>query len=595
MSIIFSPVKVAGMPGYQRHWLIMALFFGTSFLVLWSNYTKFKLGGITFLEGTILFCTFICTFQPIVASWSAVIGLLVMAFGNAEKSVYPYFDAKGPLPELRSRTALVIFMRNEDPSSIFDRLLEMQKSLSQIGRLQHFRFVLLSDTTLPEVMCMEDEGFARIKDNIGIGTYQTPFYRRRSKNIGYKGGNMYDYAEKHSKGDDFFVPLDSDSVMSGDMLVRIVSSMEKCPQIGLLQTAFIGTPAVSAFARLMQFGSRYYLPVNYLGLSWWANDCALFWGHNAIIRTRAFQEHCKLPVLSGNPPLGGHIMSHDIVETIFMRRAGYECRLLPITTESYETFPPTLIEAMNRQNRWFQGDMQYFFLLKEPGLSLINRFQVCRILAKSLSPMAWFVMTLAFNIRSRVENPGASRVGVSVLSQWFIFRLLPKIAAFLTVVANPSEIKRYGGIFRFVTSIVLEYVITSIVSTAATVSMTLFFCGLLRGISIKWDAQNRDRLGLSWRHTFRVFWVENLIGLGIIWLIITQDTSHRLLSLAISLFLLVPITVLTASPRLSSLITRLRLFTTPDENPVSPVLSRLVAPEIITISKAKAKAMEKAL
>ncbi|KAK7592215.1 hypothetical protein V3481_006839 [Fusarium oxysporum f. sp. vasinfectum] len=135
----------------------------------------------------------------------------------------------------------------------------------------------------------------------------------------------------------------------------------------------------------------------------------------------------------------------------------------------------------------------------------------------------------------------------------------------------------------------------SIVSMAATVSMTLFFCGLLRGKSIKWDAQNRDRLGLSWRHTFRVFWVENLIGLGIIWLMITQDTSHRLLALATSLFLLVPVTVLTASPRLSYIVTRLRLFTTPDESPVSPVLSRLVAPEIVALSKAKAKAMEKAL
>ncbi|KAF4440805.1 Glucans biosynthesis glucosyltransferase H [Fusarium acutatum] len=348
----------------------MALFFGTSSLVLWSNYTKFKLGGITFLEGIILFCSFICTFQPIVASWRAVIGLLIMAFGNAEKS----------------RTALVVFMRNEDPSSIFDHVLEMHKSLSQIGRLQRFRFVLLSDTTLPEVMCMEDEGFARIKDDIGIGTYQTPFYRRRSKNIGFKGGNI-----------------------------------------------------------------------------------------------------------------------------------------------------------------------------------------------------------------SRVENPGASGVRVRVLSQWFIFRLLPKIAAFLTIVTNPPEMKRYGGIFHFVTSVVLEYVITSIVSTAATVSMTLFFSGLLRGTSIKWDAQNRDRLGLSWRQIFRVFWVENLIGLGIIWLIITQDTSHRLLPLAISLFLLVPITVLTASPRLSYLIIRLRLFTTPDENPVSPVLSRLVALGIITIYKDKAKTMGKAL
>lgn len=593
MSIIFTPIKVTGMPGYQRHWLIMALFFGTSFLVLWSNYTKFKPGGITFLEGTILFCTFICTFQPIIASWSAVIGLLVMAFGNAEKSVYPYFDAKGPLPELRSRTALTIFMRNEDPSSIFDRLLAMHKSLSQIGRLQHFRFVLLSDTSHADVMCMEDKGFARIKDNLGIGTYQSPFYRRRSKNIGYKGGNMYEYAENHSKGDEFFVPLDSDSVMSGDMLVRIVSSMERYPQIGLLQPAFIGMPSVSAFSRLTQFGSRYYLPVNYLGLSWWANDCALFWGHNAIIRTRVFREHCKLPILSGKPPLGGHIMSHDIVETMFIRRAGYECRLLPIITESYETFPPTLIEAMNRQNRWFQGDMQYFFLLKEPGLKLINRFQVCRILSKSLSPIAWLVMTLAFNIKSRLENPDATGVGVSFFSQWFIFRIFPRIAAILAIAVTSSEIKRYGGIFRLVISLLLEYLFVSVVSMAATVSMTVFFCGLLQGKSIKWDGQNRDRLGLSWRHTFRVFWVENLVGLGIIWLTITQDTSHRLLALAISLLLLVPVTVLTASPHFSYIITRLRLFTTPDENPVSPLLSRLVAQEIVAISKAKA--IEKAL
>ena len=81
-------------------------------------------------------------------------------------------------------------------------------------------------------------------------------------------------------------------------------------------------------------------------------------------------------------------MSHDIVETMFIRRAGYECQLLPIITESYETFPPTLIEAMNRQNRWFQGDMQYIFLLKEPGLKLINRFQLCGILSNSLSPIA---------------------------------------------------------------------------------------------------------------------------------------------------------------------------------------------------------------
>ncbi|KAF4494847.1 Glucans biosynthesis glucosyltransferase H [Fusarium agapanthi] len=393
MSIIFPTVKMTSIPGYQRHWLIMALFLGTSSL-------------------------------PIVTSWSAIIGLLVMAFGDAEKSVYPYFNAKGPLPELRSRTALVIFMRNEDPSLIFDRVLEMHKSLFQIGRFQHFRFVLLSDTTLSEVMCMEDEGQ----------------YRHRHLSI---------------------TPLP--------------------PPHGEVPSNRSPPGCV-----------HWHASINYLGLSWWANDSALFWGHNAIIRTRAFREHCKLPVLSVKPP------HHE-----------------PRYRGNHVHAPRWLrVPATADYNR--EATCNILFLLREPGLSLINRCQVYRILAKSLSPMAWFIMTLAFNIRSRVENPGASGVGVSVLSQWFIFRLLPEIAAFLTVVTNPSEIKRYGGMFRFVASIALEYVITSIMSTAATVRMTLFFCGLLRGTSIKWDAQNRDRLGLSWRHTFRVFWVENVIGLGII-------------------------------------------------------------------------------
>ena len=47
-----------------------------------------------------------------------------------------------------------------------------------------------------------------------------------------------------------------------------------------------------------------------------------YWGHNAIIRTAAFAAHCGMPDLSGKPPFGGHILSHDFVEAALMRRAG---------------------------------------------------------------------------------------------------------------------------------------------------------------------------------------------------------------------------------------------------------------------------------
>ena len=54
-----------------------------------------------------------------------------------------------------------------------------------------------------------------------------------------------------------------------------------------------------------------------------------YWGHNAIIRTRAFADHCGLPDLPGTPPFGGHILSHDFVEAALMRRAGWAVYMLP--------------------------------------------------------------------------------------------------------------------------------------------------------------------------------------------------------------------------------------------------------------------------
>ena len=87
--------------------------------------------------------------------------------------------------------------------------------------------------------------------------------------------------------------------------------------------------AQSAFARIFQFGMRHGMRPYTMGSAWWAGDCGPFWGHNALVRIAPFMEHCDLPILPGGPPLGGQIMSHDQVEAVLMRRAGYEVRVLP--------------------------------------------------------------------------------------------------------------------------------------------------------------------------------------------------------------------------------------------------------------------------
>ena len=65
--------------------------------------------------------------------------------------------------------------------------------------------------------------------------------------------------------------------------------------------------------------------------------------------------------------LGGHILSHDQIEAVLMRRAGYEVRVLPEEAGGWEENPPTLLEFIRRDLRWCQGNMQYWQFLVHAG------------------------------------------------------------------------------------------------------------------------------------------------------------------------------------------------------------------------------------
>ena len=99
--------------------------------------------------------------------------------------------------------------------------------------------------------------------------------------------------------------LDADSLMSGDAIVRLVAAMEHDPKCGLIQTLPIVVGAATLFARMQQFAGRLYGPLIAQGQAWWSGAEGNYWGHNAIIRVQPFMEHCDLPVLPGDGPLGG--------------------------------------------------------------------------------------------------------------------------------------------------------------------------------------------------------------------------------------------------------------------------------------------------
>ena len=85
------------------------------------------------------------------------------------------------------------------------------------------------------------------------------------------------------------------------------------------------------------------------------------------MRLAPFMAHCHLPVLDESALIGGHVLSHDQIEAVLMRRAGYEVRVLAEEGDSFEQNPPTLIEFIRRDLRWCQGNMQYWHFLRAAG------------------------------------------------------------------------------------------------------------------------------------------------------------------------------------------------------------------------------------
>ena len=91
--------------------------------------------------------------------------------------------------------------------------------------------------------------------------------------------------------------LDADSLMTAETICAMRDRMAADDSLGLLQTVPTLIGGTSLFARLQQFAGRVYGPVVSRGLAAWQGDDGNYWGHNAIIRTKAFAESCGLPRL----------------------------------------------------------------------------------------------------------------------------------------------------------------------------------------------------------------------------------------------------------------------------------------------------------
>jgi membrane glycosyltransferase len=446
-------------------------------------------------------------------------------------------------------------IRNEDAERAVARLRTVQRSIDATGEGPCFGFFLLSDTSDPEIAAREEVAMASWRAD--VPSPNRLCYRRRVDNTGYKAGNVMDFCQHWAEEFELMLTLDADSLMSGPAVLHLVRIMQAHPRFGIVQGLVTGLPSASLFTRMFQFGMRHGMRSYTVGQAWWTGDCGPFWGHNAIIRIAPFRDFCRLPKLSGAPPFGGDILSHDQVEATLMRRGGFDVRLQPVAGGSWEDNPPTLLDYVRRDLRWCQGNLQYLRLLNTPGLRPVSRFQLFWAILMFISvPASTLLIALlplaAWEFRGMPEQNTSWLVALYWL--YLLMYLSPKLAGYLHTVTSRRRRARYGGLVRFAAGVVCELLFSLLQFSITSLHVTGFIAAMLLGKGASWSGQARDTRTVSWREATSAFWPQTLFGVALYGALFAVAPSlvPWALPLTLGYLLAIPFVVVTANPTLGT-------------------------------------------
>jgi membrane glycosyltransferase len=466
---------------------------------------------------------------------NATVGFILLMAGR-----HPgYVPAPRPTTPFISRTALLVPIHNEDIDAVFGRVARMARSLDAFGAAAHFDFFILSDSS-PAAEPAEEAAWMALAKASPVAVY----YRRREKNVGRKPGNVADWVRRFGAAYDHMLVVDADSLMSGQAMAGMVHVMEQRPSLALLQTVPTVINATTLFQRWMQFNNRLYGPIASAGLVWWSGAESTFWGHNALIRTRAFAQSCGLPDLSGPAPFGGPIMSHDMVEAALLRRNGWAAHMEMID-ESYEEFPPTLPDLAVRDRRWAQGNIQHLALLGSTGFHWVSRLQLLIGASAFLTSPLWLLLIVTTVAQALFGGDAAIVRGTSfqILEMTLVLLFAPKFMSGLWACVSRRRRAEFGGAASIWRSIALDIPLSMLMAPATMLTQTIDLVNIFSGRRAGWNPQSRERDGLALADILpRYRWH---LALGIVLLALTPFITSTAL-------LLTPITIgLLAAPWLA--------------------------------------------
>ncbi len=495
-------------PDPQAPWRRAIVFGGalaiTAYL-LRELYLVLSVGGIGGLEIILMVLFTINIFWLGLSFMTALAGFVVIALGMRRSLVRANkYDTADPLS---GKTAIIVCTYNEAPARIFAMAVATMQSVAKLGKQEHFDLFILSDTTDPDIWVHEEAAFQAVREHEELGS--RIFYRRRSSNSGKKAGNVADWCRRWGANYEYMLVLDADSLMTGEAVVKLAQIIEKNPDFGLVQTVPISIGRNTLFARLQQFAGRLYGPMLATGLAFWHRGVSNFWGHNAIIRTRAFIESAGLPVLPGKPPFGGQILSHDFVEAALLNRAGWRVCMVPDLAGSYEEIPPGLIDFAMRDRRWAQGNLQHSRVLFASGLHWVSRVHMAMGIMAYVSALFWLlflVSALALTLQSIYIPPQYFSDGIpffhfpmqdserslELLLLTLGVLLLPKLFAYLLAIMDTRQRRGFGGALTLLAGVLIETVLSSLFAHIMMLLQSTAVADVFRGRDSGWKPQRRD-------------------------------------------------------------------------------------------------------
>jgi membrane glycosyltransferase len=576
-----KPAQSRGVP-----WLSRFIVFGGALALTawgaWEMYRVVSVSAVTPLQW-VLVALFTINFSWIALAFSSAVVGFVMLLKPPRKQ---------PIPSrLNARTVVLMPVYNEATARVFAALNAMIDEIERTGLLGHYDFFILSDSTQPDAWVAEERAFFALRERCPAACI---YYRHRPKNVGRKAGNIEDFVSRWGGAYEHMLVLDADSLLTGECVVRLTAAMEADPDSGIVQSLPLIINRNTLFARLQQFAARMYGPVIATGLAVWSGREGNYWGHNAIIRTRAFAAHCGMPRLSGKPPFGGHILSHDFVEAALIRRAGWTVYMLPDLEGSYEESPPSLIDLATRDRRWCQGNLQHVRVIGAAGLTWPTRQHFATGIMGYLASPLWLAQLLvgiALVLQTRYIRPEYFTNEFSLFPSWPRFDaeralalflitmailLAPKLFGLVLALIRGSVRRASGGGFLLVCSALLEIVMSALMAPILMVIQSGAVFQIVLGRDTGWNPQRRDDGSIPMKDIVRRHRMHTLLGVlaGVSAFMIAPSLFGWMSPTIIGLVLAIPISAASGQLALGLALKRAGLLLTPEETSPPPIATR---------------------